>query len=110
MPVVAFGPSHLRALYEATKAVGHLGGSDRLWALERAGWRAFDSAKGHQRIICFMLASLFKALAEHLDGEPVDEADATQILNILDQPIMACLDCLSTSGPDGMMLNSLSAL
>ncbi|MDP2619818.1 MAG: hypothetical protein Q8P46_06530 [Hyphomicrobiales bacterium] len=87
----------LREKYSELRASGYLGGAMFFHELERLAWTSFDAESSDRRLICFVLASVFDGLAKRQELAGAVTADfCARLHDVLDQPIIECIDILAS--------------
>lgn len=82
-----------------------------LWGLGRNSWLAVGEEAGSDKLVAIVLALIFCDAASRLDGRSVTDTQGTEWFDLMDQPIMQCLDILvgRTEGPPEPALADLAA-
>ena len=74
---------------------GFVGGSGRLFGLERLAWQCHEQTDQDSKIICAGIAHLFDRIAKRQEGEAVLAEQASRLCNRISQPLLHCLDAMS---------------
>lgn len=82
----------LKQRYNEIRAQGYLAGAGLLYELQRLTVACSKGATDSQRVVAFVLATVFDQLARAQDGEMVTADEAAHIHAVLDQPIASAVD------------------
>lgn len=91
---------NLRQEYEALVASGTIAGSGRLRDLGAQANNVVEITSGAERVIAFVLCSVFKSLAERQDGQPVTEHEGQEVYQMLHGPISRAINLLAGDLPE----------
>jgi len=88
--------ARLHERYEQLRANGELGGSSRLFELQKLSTACLKELSGQQRLTAFVIASLFQKLAERYSGEAILATDAEATLEGLHPYIIRVLQYMNS--------------